>query len=186
MTITTNLKAKLIRRLLEKDENSQSGFTLVELIVVVVIIGILSSIAIPSFQNASDKAKQKEASTIVASWVKAAQAYYTEVSDYPKNTKDLGGYITVTGCSTNRPQTCKTATMVDYSNNASRSWIYTPSGNFQVYMQRRHPRIHIIGRPTGTYASSGMGVTGCYNYVTGSTKVVDQTNKGAGVPTTNC
>ena len=35
-----------------------------ELIVVVVIIGILSSIAIPSFQNASDKAKQKEASTL--------------------------------------------------------------------------------------------------------------------------
>ena len=38
------------------------------------IIGILSSIAIPSFQNASDKAKQKEASSMIASYLKAAQA----------------------------------------------------------------------------------------------------------------
>ena len=41
--------------------NSEDGFTLVELIVVVMMIGILSSIAIPQFMTAADKAKQKEA-----------------------------------------------------------------------------------------------------------------------------
>ncbi len=183
MSLTT-LKARLIQRLLEKDEDKQSGFTLVELIVVVVIIGILSSIAIPSFQNASDKAKQKEASAIVASWVKAAQAFYTENSDYPRNVRDLGGYVTISGCRTTG-KWCKTGTMTDYTN-STRTWIYSPSGNFQVYMGRRGNRLDIRARPTGTYSSSGYGVTGCYNWQSGATKVIDQTNKGPSVPTTNC
>ena len=73
-----SLKKQLISHLSNRKFSSQSAFTLVELIVVVVIIGILSSIAIPSFQNASDKAKQKEASSMISSYLKAAQAYYTE------------------------------------------------------------------------------------------------------------
>ena len=44
-----------------KQLKEENGFTLVELIVVVMMIGILSSIAIPQFMTAADKAKQKEA-----------------------------------------------------------------------------------------------------------------------------
>ena len=43
-----------------------------------VIIGILASIAIPAFEGAGIKAKQKEASTALTSYVKAAQAFYTK------------------------------------------------------------------------------------------------------------
>ena len=62
----------------------EDRFTLVELIFVVVIIGILSAIAIPSFQNASDKAKQKGPTVLIASYLKAAQAYYTEYGMLPQ------------------------------------------------------------------------------------------------------
>ena len=94
------LKQRLIQYLATRKNNSNSAFTLVELIVVVVIIGILSSIAIPSFQNASDKAKQKEPATLLASYVKAAQAYFTEYSMNASYSRDLGQYISITGCQT--------------------------------------------------------------------------------------
>ena len=61
-----------------KQLKDEEGFTLVELIVVVMMIGILSSIAIPQFMTAADKAKQKEATGIVSALVKAATAYQTE------------------------------------------------------------------------------------------------------------
>ncbi len=92
-----------LRLFIKNFSNNKDGFTLVELIVVVVIIGILSAIAIPSFQNASDKAKQKEPTILISSYLKAAQAYYTEYSMLPSFTRDLGQFVTVTGCRRNYP-----------------------------------------------------------------------------------
>ena len=47
------------------------------------MIGILSSIAIPQFMTAADKAKQKEATGIVAALVKAATAFKLNMEHYP-------------------------------------------------------------------------------------------------------
>ena len=184
------MKSHFVRKLAALNIDSRKslldkGFTLVELIVVVVIIGILSSIAVPAFNNASDKAKQKEASTLIASYLKAAQAFYAENSTMPVYARDLGQYVNVTGCRITNGNWCKTNTPTDYTNSTARGW-NSPSGLYQVYWQNSGTRSYFRALPAGNYASSGYGVRGCFNSQTGSTKVSDMTTKGRSVGNINC
>ena len=73
----TELKAKFLQHILKKKTEEQ-GFTLIELLVVIIIIGILSAIALPSFLNQANKAKQSEAKTYTGSMNRAQQAFYLE------------------------------------------------------------------------------------------------------------
>lgn len=61
---------------------NQAGFSLVELMVVVAIIGILASLAIPSIGKYMAKARQSEAKTQLSSLYTAEKAFFAEYTAY--------------------------------------------------------------------------------------------------------
>ena len=60
----------------------QRGFTLIELMIVVAIIGILAAIAIPNFSRFQSKAKQSEAKTNLKALCTAAKSRFAERDDF--------------------------------------------------------------------------------------------------------
>jgi type IV pilus assembly protein PilA len=84
----TELKAKFIQQILSKKKDSE-GFTLIELLVVIIIIGILSAIALPSFLNQAAKAKQTEAKTFVGAVNRTQQTYRIENTTFASDIVSL-------------------------------------------------------------------------------------------------
>ena len=112
----------------------KKGFTMIELIFVIVILGVLASVAIPRLAATRDDAEVAKAATNLATAVSDLTAYYTakgsfyenqtsssigtKVSDFSKITNALSkdGYLMVKG------QKCVTVTLPDLkktSNNVS-------------------------------------------------------------------
>jgi type IV pilus assembly protein PilA len=60
----------------------QDGFTLVELMVVVAIIGLLSAVAIPNFKKYQAKAKTSEAKLQLSAAYTAQQSFYSDYDSY--------------------------------------------------------------------------------------------------------
>ena len=64
----------------------EEGFTLIELMVVVLIIAILIAIAIPTFLGARERAQDRGAQSSLRNALTAAKTAYTDNSDYSKST----------------------------------------------------------------------------------------------------
>jgi len=66
----------------KKLQNRRGGFTLIELMIVVAIIGILAAIAIPNFIRFQLKAKSSEGKTNLAAIRTAEESYFAEYGSY--------------------------------------------------------------------------------------------------------
>ena len=68
----------MLLKLRQRMAQDESGFTLVELLVVMLILGLLAAIAIPAFFNQRDKARDAEAKAAVRTAETAIETYATD------------------------------------------------------------------------------------------------------------
>ena len=76
---------------------NQRGFTLVELMIVVIIVGILAAVAIPMYQGATERAKASEAVAALGTVRGAMRVYYAEHGTYVNANFVNGGAVTAGG-----------------------------------------------------------------------------------------
>lgn len=68
----------------EIQSKNMSGFTLVELMIVVAILGIIAAFAIPSYQAHVTKGRRADAKATLLSLAQAMEVHYTNTMDYTK------------------------------------------------------------------------------------------------------
>lgn len=134
----------------------QGGFTLLELLIVIVIIGILALLIIPNITSAPKKARDTQRKTDMRAIQKGLEEYFVSNNVYP------AALTALTDTSTGSP-IMKTLPTDPKAGTASFGYVYTPANSNSTYNLSDCLE---NGGDTGTStvaAASLIGVTGCAN-----------------------
>jgi type IV pilus assembly protein PilA len=144
----------------------QKGFTLIELMIVVAIIGILAAIAIPAYQDYTIRSQVTEGMTLAGD-LKASIAEYTaQVGEWPVDLEDLG----LGSGATNQMKSGRYVDGVGVSNGTititygkdANSAIDTETLSFQPYVNQNQDIVWRCGKaaqPTDTQDTPAGGAT---------------------------
>ncbi|EMS2456574.1 pilin, partial [Neisseria gonorrhoeae] len=68
----------------------QKGFTLIELMIVIAIVGILAAVALPAYQDYTARAQVSEAILLAEGQKSAVTEYYLNNGEWPENNTSAG------------------------------------------------------------------------------------------------
>lgn len=139
----------------------EDGFTLIEILVVIMIIGVLTAIALPAFFNQRDKATDAQAKTNLVTAEKAIEAYFTDERSYatasmtapngPTSLRELEPSLNNAPMPTIAAQTTDTYSLE----------VLSTSSNPVTYVLERDSN-GVISRTCSPSASGGCGQSGTW------------------------
>lgn len=153
-----------------------SGFTIVELLIVIVVIAILATISIIAYNGIQQRAKNTQTIAAVTQWVKALQMYKVDNGSYPGsgNASCLGtGYGTGFSGSESSGGQCRQDSAI--------AGIVTSNSSFLSLMDE-----YINGNPTPALVTAGSSsfpwFRGAYYYPASTGERVDFVLAGSDTP----
>ncbi|WP_305618490.1 type IV pilin protein [Polaromonas sp.] len=72
----------IMKKSLSTEQRTQSGFTLIELMITVAIVGILAAVAYPAYTDSVRKGKRAEARTALMNLLQQQERYLTQMNTY--------------------------------------------------------------------------------------------------------
>src|SRR5271169_3592540 len=86
-------KQELIMKKIREKKNAQAGFTLIELMVVIVILGVLAGLIIPRIMGRPDEARQAKARIQMEALESALKLYKLDNGSYPTTEQGLNALV---------------------------------------------------------------------------------------------
>ena len=115
--------------MLQKMRNNDKGFTLIELMIVIAIIGILAAIAIPNFVSYRQRSYNSSAQSDLKNAMTAQEAYFVDNSTYTSTTANLDGYVASQNVTLTTDGSINGYTMTAYHSSGNTTWTVNGPGN---------------------------------------------------------
>ena len=124
---------------------NQKGFATLEVILMVVIIGILATVAVPRFTDMTMKANTAKIQADLSTLDNAIEIYYMDKGEYPDDISDLGDYVKDVG--NLKPPTGKA-----FTKDSSGEITISDSDNYEITTSNSQTRATLSGKTSGDFS----------------------------------